>query len=325
MRDLIDKVLSVSPHLEVIIRNVYWHLSPLVKWFNRQKAVKKTQPPRISSRELITHLQSLGVKAGDLLIMHSAFSTLKGANETPEEIIHQLMLFLGPEGTLALPSIPYYKDAPDITQIMTADVSDLVLDYDPLTTPAWTGALPNALCRLPGAVRSLFPLNSMVALGPLARPMMENNLAGDLPLPCGMQSSWYFCYRHHAKIVAVGADLARSLTMIHVAEDMWDENWPVPGWYRIRKFRVKIDGTFRNVSVRERHPKWSMHYAERTLSKDLIKKGITLKKPLNGVNIELLTSRELVDYLNSRNHNAYPYYFVPRKKDIRNKNVYNNF
>jgi aminoglycoside 3-N-acetyltransferase len=313
--------MSISPHLEVIIRNTYWRLTPVVKWVNRQKSAGKTPSPRISSRELIAHLDSLGVKTGDLLIMHSAFSALKGGNETPEEVIRQLMRFLGPEGTLALPSIPYYKDAPDIIQTMKADVSDLVLDYDPLTTPAWTGALPNALCRMQGAIRSLHPLNSMVAMGPLAEPMMDSNLSGDLPLPCGRQSSWYFCYRQNAKVVAVGADLAHSLTMIHVAEDMWDENWLVPDWYRIRKFRVRTGNETLSVSVRERRPKWSMHYAERTLSHDLIKNGITVKQPLNGVNVELLNSRELVDYLNSRNHTAYPYYFVPCKKDLRDVNT----
>ena len=309
--------MSVSPHLEVIARNTYWRLAPLVKWVNRQKTTKKTQPAQISSRQLITHLQSLGVKAGDLLIMHSAFSALKAKNETPEEVINQLLKLLGPSGTLALPAIPYYKDAPDITKTMTIDVSDLVLEYDPLTTPAWTGALPNVLCHMPGAVRSLHPLNSMVAIGPLAQAMMDNNLSGDLPLPCGRQSSWYFCYRHNAKVVAVGADLAHSLTMIHVAEDMWDDAWLVPNWYRVRKFRVKMNGRFSPVHVRERRPKWSMHYAERTLSKDMIQSGITVKKPLNGVNVELLHSRELVEYLNARNHTGYPYYFVPRKKVVR--------
>ena len=34
--------------------------------------------------------------------------------------------------------------------------------------------------------------------------------------------------KHGAKIVAMGADLAHSLTMIHLAEDLKGNDWPVP-------------------------------------------------------------------------------------------------
>ena len=101
--------------------------------------------------------------------------------------------------------------------------------------------------------------------------------------------------------------------MIHVAEDMWDEKWVVPNWYRDRKFKIKTDAGQINLTVRERHPKWAMHYAERTLSHDLIKLGITRKTEIDGVNVEWLMPRILVDYLNSKNIAAYPYFMVPRK------------
>ena len=57
--------------------------------------------------------------------------------------------------------------------------------------------------------------------------------------------------------------------MIHVAEDLYENEWPVKDWYRNRQFRV-IDNEFdKEVTIRERHPKWALFYAEREFSKDL--------------------------------------------------------
>ena len=59
----------------------------------------------------------------------------------------------------------------------------------------------------------------MAALGPLAEQIIKNNLDGYEPLPCGVNSSWKFCADNNAKILALGVDMAHSLTMIHVAEE----------------------------------------------------------------------------------------------------------
>lgn len=313
----INKIMSISPYLEVLIRNLYWRIPLLISNVNKNKKANKSKGVSISSRQFIKHLEDSGVGKGDIAIIHSSYQALKADNESPEIIIRKLLSFVGENGTLAMPAIPYFSEAPKITERMTADVSKLVLNYDPINTPAWTGVLPNTLMRFPGAIRSLHPLNTMVAIGHEAREMMADNIVGDRPLPCGLSSSWHYCFKKNAKIIAVGADLAHSLTMIHVAEDILDENWVVKNWYRERKFKIldnvnKFHGCV--ITVRERHPKWAMHYAERTLSIDLIKKGLTIQRNINGVNIEIINAKPLIDYLMSRNEKGYPYYLVPLKK-----------
>ncbi len=310
----ISSIAAKSPYLEVLIRSAYWRLPRLVEWYNERKTERKTPPARISSGKFVDYLASQGIGRGSLIILHSSFGALRAEKESPDQVIERLLELIGLEGTLAMPAIPIFEGAPSVADTMTADVSQLVLDYDPYRTPAWTGALPNRLVQRNGSIRSLHPLNSMVAIGPLAGKMMQNNLSGEKPLPCGMQSSWYFCYLNNAKVISVGADLAHSLTLIHVAEDMQDEDWIVPNWYRERKFRVKVGDDYKLVAVRERHPKWAMHYAERTLSKDLLKEDITTQVQIDGVNIEIVDAKSVVDYLNSRNHTAYPYYLVPKKR-----------
>ncbi len=312
----LDDVLELSPHLEVAVRNIYWRsevaIDVYTKVKERLRGKRREKPPAPTTlRRLIDAVSGLGATTGDLLILHSGFGSLKGAKAKPADLVDSLLKLVGTDGTLAMPAIPRFDAAPQGIDRMKADISSLVLDYDPKNTPAWTGAVPNCLRTYPEAIRSRHPLNTMVALGPLAASMMERNTDGDRPLPCGRSSSWYFCYQNDARVVALGADMAHSLTMIHVAEDMNEETWSRRGWYRNRTFRLIENGNQRLFECRERHPRWAMHYAERTLSKDLLRTGIMKRATVDGVNIEVLSARALVDYLNSRNHTGYPYYWIP--------------
>jgi len=164
------------------------------------------------------------------------------------------------------------------------------------------------LMGLPGAVRSRHPLNTMVAVGPQAAAMMAHNIDGPRPMPCGPQSSWKFCADRDATVVCLGVDTSHSLTMIHVAEDCWSEQWPVPNWYRERQFHVK-DGEFEtDLTVLERRPKWAINYGERTLQKDLLKLGIIRVQTVGGIRIEVCSSAALIEYLGSGRRRAYPYW-----------------
>ncbi|MFT7518526.1 MAG: aminoglycoside 3-N-acetyltransferase, partial [Kiritimatiellia bacterium] len=309
----IRKILSLSPHLEAAVRNVYWGspiLPTLVTRLDDRKAKRKKdrgeKPPSTSIEGIVEQLRAWGVGEGDLLLVHSGYRGIRGGKRSPDDILDQLLNLVGPHGTLCLPSIPYWPEAPKLYDRFVVDYNDIVLDYDPEVTPAWTGAVANAMIKRPQAVRSLHPLNTMAAIGPMAVDMVKNDLNGERPFPNGPQSSWRFCYDNDAWIVAMGADMAHSLTMIHLAEDYLGEQWPVEDWYRDRRFRVKIDGAWQEKVVRERHPRWARYYGERTLSRDLIAAGITRRVQLDGVNVELLRTRELIDYLNRRNHTLYP-------------------
>ena len=324
----VRSVMSASPWVEVGIRKLYWG-SPVLPSINgrldelRKKRAKgkKRASPSTSIGQIVDQLRSWGLGAGDLIVLHSGYRGIRAGGSSPDDVLDALLEFVGPDGTLATPAIPYWPEAPQGYEFMTADVSGLVLDYDPATTPAWTGAVPNAMLKRAEARRSSHPLNSMVAIGPMAEAMMEDNLAGDRAFANGPTSSWNFCNENGAKVVAMGADMAHSLTMIHLAEDLMGEDWPVIDWYRDRTFRILVGGEWQEHGVRERCPRWSHHYGERTLSKDLRRTGICKHATLDGVNLELLSSPVMIDYLNSRNSTLYPYFMIPpwrRKGGARN-------
>jgi aminoglycoside 3-N-acetyltransferase len=242
------------------------------------------------------------------MIVHSSMSVLAPTGLAPKEICSELLTFLGSEGTLAMPAIPLYPEEPTGRERLTDVICGQRLIYNVRRTPPWTGALPKALMDMPGAVRSRHPLNTMVAVGPQAAAMMKHNIEGRLPMPCGPQSSWKFCADRNATIVCLGVDSSHSLTMIHVAEDCWSKEWPVPNWYRERLFHV-TDGDFEmDLTVLERHPRWAINYAERTLQKDLLRLGIIKVREVGGIRIEVCSSAKLIGYLNSKRASAYPYW-----------------
>lgn len=308
---LYRKVVALSPHVEMLVRKVYWSNVGLFSSKKTKKKKKKKELPPASFDKIVAHLKAEGIGTSDLLVLHSAFSPLKRTKKSPQMIIDDLRELIGAEGTLAMPGIRKYPEAPPPEEYLSANLEKTTFVYDVKNTPIWTGALPRTLIQQPNAVSSRFPLNSMIAVGPLAQPMMEKNLEGEKPTPNGVNSSWKFCTDHNAWVVSIGTDLTHSLTMIHTAEDVLAEKWPVQPWYRDRKFKI-IDGDFETTKiVRERRPVWgAMHFGERTLCKDLIEHKVMSSTSIDGITVEILRSKDLLDFLNARNKTGYPYFWV---------------
>lgn len=314
---LVSGIFEASPYVEVVARRIYWSSPWLVRLVNKRRSARAgsaVQADPAGWERIGSFLEEHGAVAGSLLIVHSSASALKPTGLSPAQIIDKLLSMVGSSGTLAMPAFPKYEEEPQGIDRMRVDVSDLEPVYDVQKSVPWTGVLPLRLMHKPGAVRSRYPLNTMVAVGELAQPMMRDNLLGDEPLPCGVHSSWKFCADHRAIIIALGVDMAHSLTMIHVAEDAYEDQWPVKDWYRTRKFRVIDGGSVSRVTVRERRPCWAAHYAERTLSRDLKRQGLMVSARIGGVSIEMLGAQELLAYLAERRSSAYPYFMIPRGK-----------
>lgn len=314
--NFINKILGFSPYLEVVIRKLYWQkdtlhsvlgwLSVLLKKTRRNKT--KVDYEEVDFDEILKALNDFGVSPNGILVIHSSMNELAKTKLTPTKIIEKLIKYNGLYGTIAMPAFPKYKDEPVGVARITADLSETIFKYDVNRTTPWTGALPFKLMLRKDSIRSSHPLNSMVAVGKDAVAMMEKNIKGVSPLPCGKNSSWNYCLQQGAKIVFLGVDVAHSLTMIHVAEDCYVEDWPIKNWYRNRMFRVVDSAGEKNILVRERDPKWSMHYAERTLARDLLRFGIQKHVNISGIDVSVIDSKELLDFLNNRKSFGYPYY-----------------
>jgi len=315
---MLNSVMAMNPWLEVAIRTAYWRLPAVRSALSRLTRGGGSAPAEKvpgALQAIIATLAEAGVGRGDILIVHSDLDLLHKIGARPAEVNAALAELVGPEGTLVMPAYPLFADEPKGVERMTADVSTLTLRYDPKRTPIWTGLLPHALMRSPGARRSALPINSLVALGAHADRMFATELDGELIYPCGRQSAWFYCYERNAKIVGLGIDLPHSLTMNHVAEDSFPDNWTRLGWYRKRRFEiVRPDGSLVEKMVAERLPRWAMNYAERRLAADLRRAGVLREYQASGISLEMVEGRAHIDFLRKRADSHYPYYFLPFQK-----------
>jgi aminoglycoside N3'-acetyltransferase len=150
-----------------------------------------------------------------------------------------------------------------------------------------------------------------VAIGKYAQEMVANNLNGDFLTPHGPQSAWKFCLDKNAYIISLGVELPKYLTIIHAYEEC-HPNWPISDWFQKRKFIVKDKEFVKNVEVYERKSIWGKYFfAERNLRKDLIKNGVLEKFCISGLEVNIIRSNDLLDFLNN-SQIPYPYY-IKRK------------
>ncbi|RZK43796.1 MAG: AAC(3) family N-acetyltransferase [Pedobacter sp.] len=299
-------LLSLSPYIEIAVRKLYWKNIKKTKGLKKQKAAKPVALTDFTKIE--GQLKAWGVKPGSLLIAHASYEALANTGKTPRKIIDALLELLGEEGTLAMNAARKFPEEEGAENYLTANYEDVEVVYDVHKSRVWTGVLPHFMLRHSKAQISRFPLNPMVAIGKHAEEMMANNLS-EMATACGENSSWNYCVNHDALIVGIGTDLTHSLTAIHVAEDAYEQSWPIKDWYRVRKFKVKDKDQEIEVKVRERRPIWgTLHFAERTLCKDLLANGILKTTVIDGVLIELLNAKELINFLRTKNKSGYPYY-----------------
>lgn len=309
----IHKIFALSPHIEMLSRRLYWNNVKLLSGQARKQ--KKRGIQEISSQvdydKIAMFLESNGVKQGSLILVHSAFAPLKGRGKTPNQVLEYLFGLIGSNGTLAMPAMVKYKNEVKLEEYLTADLSGEVFHYDVNKSGIKTGVLPLMLHKRNTSVRSRFPINTMVAEGPLAETLFKDEFKGESPLACGVNSSWKKCIEHDALIIGLGTDLTHSLTAIHVAEDTLDRKWPIKNWYIEKTFRI-THGDFDSTQViRERAPKWgALHFAERTLCRDLLEANVLKSTIIDGIQVEILSAKDLILFLEQRNAKGYPYFWV---------------
>lgn len=308
-----NRIALISPYVEVMMRKLYWRNVKLLGKFNPNKnKTVSVKGKHVDFDEVISWLEKNGVGKGSLLVVHSSYSALECTGLDANKIIDSLLELVGKEGTLAMPAIRRYKEEPHGADILKTDVSNLVCKYNVKKTKIQSGVLPFMMLRRKDSEISHHPFNPLVAIGPLAKPMMEHNLEGDRPSPHGPNSCWKFCYDHNAFVVGLGVDLDHYNTISHINEEAFGNwKWTDEEWYCERKF-VIIDeeGNEKETTVRERKPEWGMlRFAELHANRDRNASGLIKRTKIDDeIVVCLEKARDYVDYLQENNKKGKYYY-----------------
>ncbi len=166
-------------------------------------------------------LRALGVRPGDVLLVHSSAHSLGFVAGGPQAIVAALLDVLGPEGTLAVPThTPENSDPagwlnPPVPESWWQAIRAQTPGFDPSRTPSrWMGVIAETVRTWPGAQRSDHPQVSFAAVGPHAASITSGHrLDGAL----GENSPLGAIYRLNGKVLLLGCG-HDSNTSLHLAE-----------------------------------------------------------------------------------------------------------
>ncbi|MGF1803535.1 AAC(3) family N-acetyltransferase [Vibrio gigantis] len=302
---MMSLILRNIPIIEIIFRRFYYRLHDLGFIGKKNKIIdlSKKKSTNTNNREkLEDYLNSLNIKQGDILIVHSSFDEMKNFDITPSELMCILRSLIGDDGTLVFPTFPILKKGKQSESI-----------YDFKSKMCSTGLMPALFLRGKNVEKSLFPLNTLSASGPQAKDMMKDNLMTDLPH--GIGSSWHYCSENHAKILLLGVDPSKTLTMVHVAEDIMDENWPIKNWYLKEDIVIRYEEHHIQKEVRYRDQFWSRFMVSEYRTKWLKDNGILVSTSFDGIPISFVQdSNKLVKSIVNNMRESKVSFFRPPSK-----------
>lgn len=158
----------------------------------------------------------------EIVMVHSSLGGLQPMYAGDiRELLDALIELCGTHRTLAMPAfffggrqsdpIAYYRERPE---------------FDVRHQPSETGLLTELFRRRKGVRRSLHPIASVIALGPLADELVAGHHLAKTSF--GEGTPFAIMAERRAAIIGIGAEYFRSLTQVHAAEDLLGERYPFP-------------------------------------------------------------------------------------------------
>ena len=180
---------------------------------------RATEPSTVES--LSGDFAALGLRAGDIALVHSSLSALGWVAGGPVAVIDALCGVLGSRGTLVMPSHsgglsePSHWVNPPVPPSWWPVIRSSMPAFDKARTPTCgMGQIAELFRTLPNVMRSEHPTLSMAAFGPAAAEITRQHPLDD---PLGPESPLGRLYELNAKVLLVGVGHDRN-TSLHLAE-----------------------------------------------------------------------------------------------------------
>lgn len=175
----------------------------------------------VSAAEIEAGLRELGVRGGDLLLVHCSLSSFGHVAGGEQAMVEALRVVAGRFGTIVMPSQSWQLCDPDFLDDPTLDAAareamrSALPAYDTRLTPTRTmGRVAELFRTLPDAVRSPHPHRSFAAEGPAAESITARH---ELAEPFGEDSPLARLYAEEATVLLLGVGY-ESCTALHLAE-----------------------------------------------------------------------------------------------------------
>ena len=188
---------------------------------NKEDEVYKNKKTPITQNRLVEDFRNLGLRARDIVIVHSSMSKIGWITGTSVAVVNALMKVLTPEGTLVMPTMtsdntdPENWKNPPVPDEWKQIIRDNMPAYHPdFSTSRGMGRISVSFRNFPGVFRSSHPQSSFAAWGKYKEKICDRH---DLT-PCfGGNTPLEELYNLNAKILLLGVGHGNN-TSLHYAE-----------------------------------------------------------------------------------------------------------
>jgi aminoglycoside 3-N-acetyltransferase len=220
----LDVFIRLRKHYRLILRKMYKPLS--------EQDFKRILTDR------------LGIGSGSVVFIHSSVDALN-IRFDEYRLLEILIETVGKEGTLLFPAWHFTYRAEDYLRKKAV--------FDVKRSPSALGLLSEMARRHPESVRSIHPINSIVAIGKYAITLTEEH--GNSIYPCDESSPYYRMMKYNGQIIGIGVD-TNFLSFVHCPEDVMKGRFPVKTRMdELFEAEVRtLDGNTRIVKTLIAHP-----------------------------------------------------------------------
>lgn len=183
---------------------------------SKKKGLMPVTIPRLKNS-----FQSVGIKKGDIVMVHASISSLGYVIGGAEAIYEALYQLIGSEGTIVVPSQTVEISDPSSWQYpaIPSEWFEMIREHLPAFDKERSfskamGEFSHFIGRLPNSYRSNHPMYSFSATGFHAKEIVEHQT---LDFPFGLHSPLSKMYDFGAKILMIGTDFETN-TALHLAE-----------------------------------------------------------------------------------------------------------
>lgn len=158
----------------------------------------------IVKEDIKRELKRLGLKEGDIVLVHSSLSSFGYVVGGADTVIDALLETVGREGTILMPTLTF------------SNVNSRNPIFDVKRTPCVTGRIPEVFRNRPESKRSLHPTHSVAAIGAKAEYMTKDHEKSITP--CSRNSPYGKLVALGGYILFLGVDLNYNTTF-HAIEE----------------------------------------------------------------------------------------------------------
>lgn len=159
----------------------------------------------VTKEDILYSLRLMGIRDGDVLLVHSALSSIGHVEGGADSVIDALCEAVGNEGTLVMSTLTGW-----------------FRPFDAESSPSAVGEISEVFRRRPGVLRSLHPVHSVAALGRHAAEITAGHESCETG--CGEGTPYLKLRELGGKAMLLGVDMDRN-TIMHSLEELIDAKY----------------------------------------------------------------------------------------------------